>query len=154
ELDHLPEHLIVIGAGYVGLEFAQAYRRFGSRVTILEQGSQLLANQDRDVVDTLIKILESEGIEFIVPAELVSVEGRSGSTVSIVVRTSSGEKTIEGSDILVAAGRTPNTGGIGLELAGVGLDNRGYINVNDRLETTARGVWAIGECAGSPQFTH
>src|SRR5215831_7562924 len=77
ELDHLPEHLIVIGAGYVGLEFAQAYRRFGSRVTILEQGSQLLANQDRDVVDTLIKILESEGIEFIVPAELVSVEGRS-----------------------------------------------------------------------------
>jgi pyruvate/2-oxoglutarate dehydrogenase complex dihydrolipoamide dehydrogenase (E3) component len=154
ELDHLPEHLIVIGAGYVGLEFAQAYRRFGSRVTILEQGSQLLANQDRDVVDTLISILESEGIEFIVPAELVNIEGRSGSTVSIVVRTSTGEKTIAGSDILVAAGRTPNTGGIGLELAGVGLDNRGYINVNDRLETTARGVWAIGECAGSPQFTH
>jgi pyruvate/2-oxoglutarate dehydrogenase complex dihydrolipoamide dehydrogenase (E3) component len=154
ELDRLPEHLIVIGSGYVGLEFAQAYRRFGSRVTILEQGPQLLANQDRDVVDTLVQILGGEGIEFVAPAETVSVEGRSGSAVSMVVRTSSGEKKVAGTDILVAAGRTPNTRGIGLELAGVELDNRGYIKVNDRLETTARCVWAIGECAGSPQFTH
>ena len=127
ELDRLPEHLIVIGSGFVGLEFAQAYRRFGSRVTILERGPQLLANQDRDVVDALVQILGGEGIEFVAPVEIVSVEGRSGSAVSIVVRTSSGEKTIAGSDILVAAGRTPNTRGIGLELAGVGLDNRGYI---------------------------
>jgi pyruvate/2-oxoglutarate dehydrogenase complex dihydrolipoamide dehydrogenase (E3) component len=154
ELDRLPEHLIVIGSGYVGLEFAQAYRRFGSRVTILEQGPQLLPNQDRDVVETLVQILGGEGIEFVVPAEIVSVEGRSGSVVSIVVRTSLGEQRVAGTDILVAAGRTPNTKGIGLELAGVGLDNRGYIKVNDRLETTARRIWAIGECAGSPQFTH
>jgi pyruvate/2-oxoglutarate dehydrogenase complex dihydrolipoamide dehydrogenase (E3) component len=153
ELDRLPEHLIVIGSGYVGLEFAQAYRRFGSRVTIGEQGPQLLANQDRDIVDTLVQILAGEGIEFVLSAELVSVEGRSGSAVGIVVRTSSGEETVAGSDILVAAGRTPDTRGIGLELAGVGLDNRGYIKVNHRLETTARRVWAIGECAGSPQFT-
>ena len=154
ELDRLPEHLIVIGSGYVGLEFAQAYRRFGSRVTILEQGHQVLANQDRDVVDTLVQLLGDEGIEFVAPAEIVSVEGRSGSAVSIVVRTSSGEQRVAGTDILVAAGRTPNTKGIGLELAGVGLDDRGYITVNDRLETTARRIWAIGECAGSPQFTH
>jgi pyruvate/2-oxoglutarate dehydrogenase complex dihydrolipoamide dehydrogenase (E3) component len=154
ELDRLPEHLIVIGAGYVGLEFAQAYRRFGSRVTILEQGPQLLPNQDRDVVDTLVQILAGEGIEFVAPAEIVNVEGRSGSAVSIVVRTSLGEQRVAGTDILVAAGRTPNTKGIGLELAGVGLDNRGYVKVNDRLETTARRIWAIGECAGSPQFTH
>ena len=154
ELDRLPEHLIVIGSGFVGLEFAQAYRRFGSRVTILERGPQLLANQDRDVVDALVQILGGEGIEFVAPAEVVCVKGRSGSAISILIRTPSGEETIAGSDILVAAGRTPNTRGIGLELAGVKLDNRGYIKVNDRLETTARCVWAIGECAGSPQFTH
>jgi len=145
ELDRLPEHLIVIGSGYVGLEFAQAYRRFGSRVTILEQAPQLLPTQDRDVVGTLVQVLGGEGIEFFAPAKIVTVEGHSGSAVSIVVQTSSGEQRVAGTDILVAAGRTPNTKGIGLELAGVGLDNRGYIKVNDRLETTARRIWAIGE---------
>src|SRR6202051_4122746 len=154
ELDRLPEHLIVIGGGYVGLEFAQAYRRFGSRVTILEQGPRLLANQDPDVVDALLQIFASEGIDVIAPVEILSVHGRSGTDVTLTLRTSSGEKTIAASDILVATGRTPNTAGIGLEVAGVELDPRGYVKVNDRLQTTGPNIWAIGECAGSPQFTH
>ena len=154
ELDCLPEHLIVIGGGYVGLEFAQAYRRFGSRVTILQQAPQLLAHEDPDVAAELLQIFGSEGISVIATAEIVNVHGRSGHGVKLFVRTSHGEETIAGSDILVAAGRTPNTAGIGLEIAGVGLDQRGYVKVNDRLESTARNVWAIGECAGSPQFTH
>jgi pyruvate/2-oxoglutarate dehydrogenase complex dihydrolipoamide dehydrogenase (E3) component len=154
ELHRLPEHLVVLGGGYVGLEFAQAYRRFGSRVTILEQGPQLLANQDSDVVDALLQIFARDGIDVIAHAEIVSVHGRSGTGVSLTVRTSSGEKTIAGSDILVATGRAPNTARIGLEVAGVQLDQRGYVKVNDRLQTTAPNVWAIGECAGSPQFTH
>ncbi|MBV8550981.1 MAG: FAD-dependent oxidoreductase [Acidobacteriaceae bacterium] len=154
ELDRLPEHLIVIGGGYVGLEFAQAYRRFGSRVTVLQQAPQLLAHQDPDVAAELLQIFGSEGICVIASAKIVSVRGRSGEGVKLVVQTSDGEKTIAASDILVATGRTPNTAGIGLEIAGVELDQRGYVKVNDRLETTARNIWAIGECAGSPQFTH
>src|ERR1700675_5007715 len=107
ELDRLPEHLIVLGGGYVGLEFAQAYRRFGSRVTIVERGPQLLANHDPDVVAALLQIFASEGIDVIAPAEILSVHGRSGTDVTLTVQTSSGEKTIIGSDILVATGRTP-----------------------------------------------
>jgi len=154
ELDRLPEHLIVLGGGYVGLEFAQASRRFGSRVTILELGPRLLANQDPDVVAAVLQIFADDGIDIIAPAEIVGVDGRSGTGVSLTVRTPSGEKKITGSDILVATGRAPNTTGIGLEAAGVEMDQRGYVKVNERLQTTAPNVWAIGECAGSPQFTH
>jgi len=154
ELDYLPPHLIVLGGGYVGLEFAQAYRRFGSRVTVIQHGPQLMDREDPDVSDELQRILSVEGIHVLVAAETLHVHGRSGEQVSLVVRTTSGEQNIEGSDILVAAGRIANTAGIGLETAGVELDGRGYIRVNERLETSAAGVWAIGECAGSPQFTH
>jgi pyruvate/2-oxoglutarate dehydrogenase complex dihydrolipoamide dehydrogenase (E3) component len=154
ELDRLPEHLVVLGGGYVGLEFAQAYRRFGSRVTIVEHGPQLLAREDPDVADEIRSILGGEGIEVLLGTDALRVEGRSGEGVRVGVRTAQGERTIAGSDVLAATGRTPNTAGIGLDAAGVGLDARGYVQVNDRLETTAPDVWAIGECAGSPQFTH
>ena len=154
ELDRLPDHLVVIGGGYVGLELAQAYRRFGSRVTIIEMGPQLAGGEDPDVAAALQEMLHDEGIAVHLGAKVLGVRGRSGQTVSLQLHTPSGDRTIEGSDILVAAGRTPNTAGIGLELAGVALDARGYIAVNDRLETSAPDVWAVGECAGSPQFTH
>jgi len=154
ELDRLPDHLVVIGGGYVGLELAQAYRRFGSRVSIIETGPQLASREDSDVAAALLEMLRDEGIAVHLESKVLGVQGRSGQTVSLQLRTPSGDQTIEGSDILVAAGRTPNTAGIGLEVAGVALDPRGYISVSDRLETSAPDVWAIGECAGSPQFTH
>jgi pyruvate/2-oxoglutarate dehydrogenase complex dihydrolipoamide dehydrogenase (E3) component len=154
ELDYVPPHLIVLGGGYVGLELGQAYRRFGSRVTVIERGPQLMGREDPDVSDEMHRILSDEGIRFLVAAEALRVHGRSGKEVTLVVRTTSGEQRIEGSEVLVAAGRTPNTAGIGLEEAGVELDGRGYIRVNERLETSASEVWAIGECTGSPQFTH
>jgi pyruvate/2-oxoglutarate dehydrogenase complex dihydrolipoamide dehydrogenase (E3) component len=154
ELGHLPSHLVVLGGGYVGVEMAQAYRRFGSRVTVIEPGPQLMSREDPDVADEMRRILAEEGIDFLLGAEAVAVQGRSGDGVRVTVRTKSGEREIEGSDILVAAGRVPNTAGIGLETAGIELDGRGYVSVNERLETTASGVWAMGECAGSPQFTH
>jgi pyruvate/2-oxoglutarate dehydrogenase complex dihydrolipoamide dehydrogenase (E3) component len=154
ELDYLPPHLVVIGGGYVGLEMAQAYRRFGSDVTIIEPGHRLMGREDIDVSQEMQRILSEEGIQVLLEAELLQVRGRSGERVDLVVRTPSGEKNVDASDILVAAGRIPNTAGIGLEEAGVRLDSRGYIRVNGRLETSASDVWAIGECAGSPQFTH
>jgi pyruvate/2-oxoglutarate dehydrogenase complex dihydrolipoamide dehydrogenase (E3) component len=154
ELDRLPAHLVVLGGGYVGLEFTQTFRRFGSRVTIVEHGPQLLGREDPDVADEIRRILSAESIEVLLGADVLRVEGRSGEGVRLRVRTAEGEQTIAGSDILAATGRTPNTAGIGLEVASVQLDARGYIKVNDRLETTAPEVWAIGECAGSPQFTH
>src|SRR6201987_1566964 len=154
ELDYLPPHLIVFGGGYVGLELAQTYRRFGSRVTIIQSGSQLMVREDSDVANEMQRILSEEGIQILVATETLNVQGRSGEEVSVTVRTNSGEQKIEGSDILVATGRIPNTAGIGLEKVGVELDGHGYIRVNERLETTVSGVWAMGECAGSPHFTH
>ncbi len=154
ELDILPAHLIVIGGGYAGLELAQAYRRFGSEVTVVEAGTQLMGREDADAAHEIRRILTDEGVQIHVPAELLKVSGLSGDKVSIALRTSSGEQTIKGSHIFVAAGRIPNTAGIGLDKAGVDLDDRGFVRVNERLETSAPDVWALGESAGSPMFTH
>ena len=154
ELDYVPKHLIVIGGGYSGLELAQAFRRFGSDVTIVESGPRLMTREDVDVSDAIRHVLDDEGIQVLAGVQLLQVGGRSGDKVALSVRTPSGEQQIDGSDILVAAGRIPNTTGIGLEEAGVELDGRGYVSVNGRLETSAPDVWAVGECAGSPQFTH
>jgi pyruvate/2-oxoglutarate dehydrogenase complex dihydrolipoamide dehydrogenase (E3) component len=154
DLDRLPGHVIVLGAGYVGLELAQALRRFGSEVTVIERGRQIASAEDPDVAQALLENFTDERIEVLLETRVCKVEGLSGQNVRIVVENRDGEKTIEGTDLLVATGRTPNTQGIGLEAAGIELDARGYIKVNERLETTAEGVWAMGDCAGSPQFTH
>jgi pyruvate/2-oxoglutarate dehydrogenase complex dihydrolipoamide dehydrogenase (E3) component len=154
ELDRLPAHLTVLGGGYVGVELAQAFRRFGSDVTVVQHGPQLLPREDPDLAEAIRTIFVEEGIDVALAAEPIAVDGSSGDKVRLRVATHDGERVIEGSDLLVAAGRTPNTHGIGLEIGGIELDPRGYVKVNERLETTAPGVWAMGECAGSPQFTH
>ena len=154
EVDQLPEHLLVIGGGYVGLELAQAMRRFGSKVTVLDRNNRLMNREDDDVSEALQDLFQDEGIEIVLKAKLRRVSGRSGQSVTLVIEQGGQEKTLQGSHLLLAAGRTPNTEGIGLDLAGVEFTDRGYIKVNERLATTAPGVWAIGEVAGSPQFTH
>ena len=154
ELDRVPEHLVVLGAGYVGIEFAQAYRRFGSRVTVIAPGSQILPREDADVSDELRRILAAESVEVQLDTNPIQVDGRSGDEVSLRARTRGDQRTITATDVLVATGRTPSTADIGLDTAGVELDAHGYVKVDDHLATTAPGVWAIGECAGSPQFTH
>jgi pyruvate/2-oxoglutarate dehydrogenase complex dihydrolipoamide dehydrogenase (E3) component len=154
ELDYLPVHLIVLGGGYVAVELAQAYRRFGSRVTIVEPGRQLMGREDAEVATELERILREDGVQILLGARPTEVRGRSGDEVTVTLRTAAGEQKIEGSDLLVAVGRIPNTDDIGLAQAGVEVGAAGYIRVNERLETSAPGVWAIGECAGSPQFTH
>ena len=154
DLERVPEHLIVLGGGYVGLELAQAMRRFGSDVTVIERGPQLASREDPDVGASLGELFRDEGIQVLLKTELRHVGGRSGNHIQVRVVGANGERTIEGTDFLVAAGRTPNTQGIGADLAGVELNSRGYVKVNERLETTAASVWAMGDCAGSPQFTH
>jgi pyruvate/2-oxoglutarate dehydrogenase complex dihydrolipoamide dehydrogenase (E3) component len=148
------DHLIVVGGGYVGLELAQAARRFGSQVTMVERGTQVAGREDPDVADALLELFRDENIHVLLNAAVRRVEGRSGERVRVHVETPSGAQVIDGTDVLVAAGRTPNTNDIGLELGGIELDARGYVVVSDRLETSAPGVWAVGDCAGSPQFTH
>ena len=154
ELDEVPQHLIVIGGGYVGLELSQAMRRFGSNVSIIDRNDRVLHREDEDISEGLRSLFEDEGIRVILNTRVKSVSGKSGNAVKVVIEQNGVENALEGSHLLVAGGRTPNTADIGLELAGVELTARGYIKVNERLETTAQGVWALGEVAGSPQFTH
>jgi Pyruvate/2-oxoglutarate dehydrogenase complex, dihydrolipoamide dehydrogenase (E3) component, and related enzymes len=154
ELDEIPEHLLVIGGGYVGLELSQAMRRFGSKVTVVERNDRLVHREDEDVTDALRSLFEDEGIDIVLNARVKSVSGKSGELVRIAIEQNGVKKALDGSHLMVAAGRAPNTEDIGLELAGVELTDRGYVKVNERLETTAPGVWAVGDVAGSPHFTH
>jgi pyruvate/2-oxoglutarate dehydrogenase complex dihydrolipoamide dehydrogenase (E3) component len=154
ELDAVPEHLLVIGGGYVGIELSQAMRRFGSKVTVIDRNQRLMSKEDQDVCEALRNLLEDEGIDVHLNVRIKRVSGKSGQSVKIVIEQDGAEKVLVGSHVLLALGRTPNTEGLGLDLAGVELTDRGYIKVNERLQTNATGVWAIGEVAGSPQFTH
>jgi pyruvate/2-oxoglutarate dehydrogenase complex dihydrolipoamide dehydrogenase (E3) component len=151
ELGEVPEHLLVLGGGYIGLELSQAMRRFGSKVTLIEQ---LVSREDDDVSEALGGVFRDESVEIILNARPKRVSGESGDVVQVVIEQNGAEKTLQGSHLLVATGRRPNTEGIGLGSAGVEVTERGYIKVNERLQTTAPGVWAVGEVAGSPQFTH
>jgi len=154
DLDHIPGQLLIVGGGYIGLELAQAMRRFGSRVTIIDRNARLAHREDQDVTDVLHEMCREEGIEVVTSARITRVEGKSGECVKLYAVREGSEINLEGTHVLVASGRTPNTQGIGLELAGVETTGRGHVKVNERLETTAPGVWAVGDCAGSPHFTH
>jgi len=153
DVDFLPEHLIIIGGSYVGLEFAQMYRRFGSEVTVVEMASRLVKREDEDVSENIKTILESEGIKFRLDAECIGFEKR-GDKVAVQVECSSGDKTAIGSHTLLAVGRVPNTNDLGLENAGVEVDKRGYIQVDDQLRTNVPGIYALGDCNGRGAFTH
>ena len=154
ELDTLPEHLVIVGGSYIGLEFAQMFRRFGSKVTVCEMGPRLIAREDDEVSDAIREILEREGIDVRLDAECLSVApGRDG---RIVVGTAceGPDREVQGTHLLLATGRRPNTAGLGLDAAGIKTDERGQITVNDRLETSVPGVWALGDCNGRGAFTH
>jgi pyruvate/2-oxoglutarate dehydrogenase complex dihydrolipoamide dehydrogenase (E3) component len=154
DLDRLPPHLIVMGGGYVGLELSQAMRRFGSQVTVIEPGPQLAGHEDPDVGAALLELFHDEGIDVLLETHVSRVEGHSSQKVRVHTKDAHGERMLEGTDLLVATGHRPNTDGVGLEHTGVALTDHGYIKVNERLQTTAPNIWAMGDCAGSPQFTH
>jgi pyruvate/2-oxoglutarate dehydrogenase complex dihydrolipoamide dehydrogenase (E3) component len=154
ELDALPEHLLVMGGGYVGLEFAQMFRRFGSEVTMVERGKQLLGREDADVAEAVAEILRQDGVEVLLQTQAQRAEQTEDGTIRLTIRTPEGESTLEGSHLLVAAGRPPNTDKLNLEAAGVETDKRGFIKVNERLETNVPGIWALGDVKGGPAFTH
>jgi len=143
-----------MGGGYIGVELSQAMRRFGSKVTVIDRNERLMSREDKDVCEALGNLLADEGIEIVLNARIKRVSGKSGESASIVFEQNGTEKSLTCSHLLVATGRTPNSEGLGLELVGVEVTDRGYIKVNERLQTTAPGIWAIGEVAGSPQFTH
>ena len=154
ELDEVPESLLVLGGGYVGLEFAQMFRRFGSEVTIVQRGPQLLAREDPDVAGAVAEILREDGIEVLLQTEARSVRQDDGGNIQLTVGAQDGERTLSGSHLLVAAGRPPNTDLLNLEAAGIETDGRGFVKVNGRLETNVPGVWALGDAKGGPAFTH
>jgi pyruvate/2-oxoglutarate dehydrogenase complex dihydrolipoamide dehydrogenase (E3) component len=153
ELATVPEHLVVLGGGYIGLEFAQMFRRFGSRVTVIQRNTQLLPNEDADVAAEVKTILEQDGVEVLLETDSRCV-APTASGVRLGVRTPQGERVLEGSHLLVAAGRSPNTDGLDCAAGGIAVDDKGFVRANAKLETTAPGVYALGDVKGGPQFTH
>ena len=153
DVDFLPEHLIVIGGSYIGLEFGQMYRRFGSKVTIVEKGARLIAREDQDVSDAIKNILENEGIEIRLNAECITAR-KDGNGIAVGLECSDPNRQASGSHLLLAVGRVPNTGDLGLDKAGVEMDKSGYIKVDDQLRTNIPGIWALGDCNGRGAFTH
>ncbi|QDL06821.1 mercuric reductase [Brasilonema octagenarum UFV-E1] len=153
ELKQLPEHLIVLGSGYIGLEFAQMFRRFGSRVTVIGQSEQILSQQDPDIAIAVQTLLEQDGIEFLLKAKVLRVDYTGNETI-LQIQVADREITLQGSHLLVAVGRAPNTDSLNLAAAGVAINTRGFIQVNDRLETNIPGIWALGDINGGPQYTH
>ncbi|HMG72209.1 MAG TPA: mercuric reductase [Pyrinomonadaceae bacterium] len=153
ELDEIPEHLLVLGGGYVGLEFGQMFRRFGSRVTIVQRVGQLLGREDQDVAEAVLNVMKEDGIDVFLNAEAVRVQ-KDGVQINLTVRTTDGEQTLSGSHLLVAVGRKPNTEDLNLSAVGIETDQQGNIKVNNKLETNVPGVYALGDVKGGPQFTH
>jgi pyruvate/2-oxoglutarate dehydrogenase complex dihydrolipoamide dehydrogenase (E3) component len=154
ELDTVPAHLLIVGGGYVGLEFGQMFRRFGSQVTIIQRGSSLLTREDPDVAREVASIMREDGIEVLLEARPVYVEQPFVGTIELTVQTPGGQRILTGSHLLMAAGRVPNSDWLNLAAAGVQTDKRGYIRVNERLETTVPGIYALGDVKGGPAFTH
>jgi pyruvate/2-oxoglutarate dehydrogenase complex dihydrolipoamide dehydrogenase (E3) component len=154
ELDQVPEHLLVLGGGYVGLEFGQMFRRFGSRVTIVQRGAQLLAREDPDVAEEVARIMREDGVEVLLQTAAQRVERAPDGRIRLAVRAPNGEQSLVGSHLLVAVGRAPNTDRLNLPAAGVRTDGRGYIPVDERLETNVPGIYALGDVKGGPAFTH
>ncbi|MEH2234764.1 mercuric reductase [Nostoc sp.] len=153
ELEYLPEHLIVLGSGYIGLEFAQMFRRFGSRVTVIGQSEQILSQQDPDIAIAVQRLFEQDNIEFLLKAKVLRVD-RTGNETILQIQVADQSLSLQGSHLLVAVGRAPNTDSLNLAAAGVATDTRGFIQVNDRLETNVPGIWALGDINGGPQYTH
>ena len=154
ELDEVPEHLLVLGGGYVGIEFAQMFRRFGSEVTVVQRGPQLLSREDADVAEAVAEILHGDGVEVLLDTEAQGVRQDESGGIRLTVNEAAGERTLSGSHLLVAAGRPPNTDLLNLEAAGIETDERGFVEVNERLETNVPGVYALGDAKGGPAFTH
>jgi pyruvate/2-oxoglutarate dehydrogenase complex dihydrolipoamide dehydrogenase (E3) component len=154
ELAKVPEHLLVIGGGYIGLEFGQMFRRFGSQVTIVQRRDQLLTREDRDVAGEIAEILHQEDIHILLETEPLRADPGDNGTLELTVYTAAGERVLSGSHLLVAAGRVPNTGPLDLAAAGIETDQRGFIRANERLETNVPDVYALGDVKGGPAFTH
>jgi pyruvate/2-oxoglutarate dehydrogenase complex dihydrolipoamide dehydrogenase (E3) component len=154
ELGEVPEHLLIVGGGYIGLEFGQLFRRFGSQVTVIQRGAGLLAREDPDVAEEVANIMREDGLEVLLETKPVSVEQSSTGAISLTVQTKMGERILNGSHLLMAAGRVPNTDWLNLDAAGIQTDKRGFIQVNERLETNVPGIYALGDVKGGPAFTH
>src|SRR5438876_692972 len=154
ELDTVPEHLLVVGGGYIGLEFGQMFRRFGSQVTVIQRGANLLAREDPDVAGEVANIMREDGLEILLETRPVSVKQLSQGNIELAVQAKTGERTLNGSHLLMAAGRVPNTDWLNLDAAGIQTDKRGFIQVNERLETNVPGIYGLGDIKGGPAFTH